>query len=129
MPKSVRALSLLVEAYAAYVQEHGPERAETIARAVFVPAAAQRVLARYAEQLAPREVIVDFDADEITCPYCSAVDSIVEIDQCVRRNETEVSGGGIGISTQEAHFDHVRFECDACGRHVALPDGVEPSHV
>jgi predicted RNA-binding Zn-ribbon protein involved in translation (DUF1610 family) len=127
MPRSTGVLPLLIEAYAVLTADHGPARAEDIARSVFSAEVLQRVIAAHAARVADAatEIIVAPAERTLTCPHCHAEDRILEIDRCDRRNETHAEENRVRVALQEPDFDHVTYECDACGRRVAMPHAVE----
>lgn len=58
----------------------------------------------------------------VACPTCTA-DQITEVDAAFRTQELYVDDRRIRVSEShdDGHFEHVRYECQACGTHVQLP--------
>jgi DNA-directed RNA polymerase subunit RPC12/RpoP len=89
----------------------------------------------------PILVIVDpdpIDPDEpghtAQCPHCGAQgnDIVREIDQAVRWNTGElvIEDGQIVAANWgegDTNFEHVRYECDHCGKPVDLPGDIGES--
>src|SRR5690348_7799377 len=66
------------------------------------------------------------------CPHCGVQgdDIVREIDEAVRWNTGElvIEDGKIVAANWgrgEENFEHARYECDHCGKPVALPDNID----
>jgi hypothetical protein len=67
--------------------------------------------------------VVLVDGRDLVCPVCRARRRIVEVDQAVRFNTLHVGGTrSLVAGCDDTTFERVRFECQACGSHVAIPD-------
>ncbi|WP_372672634.1 hypothetical protein [Amycolatopsis kentuckyensis] len=124
MSDPIRELDFLTKAYGLCVAELGATEARKTIRRAFDATRAQQILDAYAARKsdAIAEATYDADKEALACPHCTAVDRIVEVDACVRRNAVCASGDGeIGVDLQDVHIEHQRFECDACGRPVTVP--------
>ncbi|MDQ0376585.1 hypothetical protein [Amycolatopsis thermophila] len=64
----------------------------------------------------------------LVCPRCGEVNRIVEFDQACRINTLSVEDGAVKATTGQGDWDHDHFACQACGKRVELPDGVEIHH-
>lgn len=77
---------------------------------------------------APKDLIVD--GDNLVCPQCKAVNSVIEVDSCVRWNRAEVRRDADGtfvldIAQGQSDFQTDGYICGTCNTDVELPDNSE----
>ncbi|WP_440100093.1 hypothetical protein [Streptosporangium sp. H16] len=64
----------------------------------------------------------------LICPACASKDRVLEFAEAFKAHTLTVDGDTLSASNEATTFETDRFECDACGAEVEIPDSINIIH-